>query len=93
MTFQTRFGNTTAMAVGSLSLCPKNLSKEIRENHQWQEEGWGRMKAISIVKGFEWNTAIWFDKKLNTYLFPLKAEIRKKASLKIDDRIIVSISI
>jgi len=61
---------------------PKNISKEIRENLQWQEEGWGRMKATAIIKEIKWDTAIWFD-----------TEIRKKACLKLDDVIPVSISI
>jgi len=72
---------------------PTDISEEIREHLKWQEEGWGRMKASANVNGLEWNTAIWFDKKLNTYLLPIKADIRKKASLKLDDRINVSISI
>lgn len=72
---------------------PKKISKEIRDNLQWQEEGWGRMKANATIMEFEWNTAIWFDKKLGTYLLPIKAEIRKKAGLNIDDTITVNISI
>ncbi|WP_116770057.1 DUF1905 domain-containing protein [Maribacter litoralis] len=72
---------------------PKNISKEIRENLQWQEEGWGRMKASASVKEIKWDTAIWFDTKMNTYLLPVKSEIRKKACLKSDDEIIVNISI
>jgi len=73
---------------------PKDISKEIKENLQWQEEGWGRMKASATVKGFEWNTAIWFDRKQDTYLLPLKADIRKKAHLELDnDTIAISISI
>ncbi len=72
---------------------PKDISKEIKEHLQWQEEGWGRMKATAEVKEFEWDTAIWFDKKHNTYLLPLKTDIRKKASLELDDTIAVSISI
>jgi len=70
---------------------PKELSKEIRQNLQWQEEGWGRMKATAAVNGQKWDTAIWFDKKKDTYLLPLKASIRKKASLELDDSIDVTI--
>ena len=29
----------------------------------------------------QWETAIWFDTKLDTYLLPLKAEIRKKEKI------------
>lgn len=36
------------------------------------------MKAHARIGNSEWQTAIWFDTKLNTYLLPLKAEIRRK---------------
>ena len=57
---------------------PKELSMEIRNHFQWREEGWGRMKATAKLGGSEWQTAIWFDTKQDTYLLPLKAKIRKQ---------------
>jgi hypothetical protein len=57
---------------------PEKLSEEIRGSLQWQEEGWGRMKVIARTGNSEWKTSIWFDTKINTYLLPIKAEIRKK---------------
>lgn len=57
---------------------PLEMSKEIREHLQWQEEGWGRLKASAQIKDAQWDTAIWFDTKRSTYLLPLKADIRKK---------------
>lgn len=70
---------------------PNNISEEIRENLQWQEEGWGRMKASAAIGKIEWDTAIWFDKKSNTYLLPVKADIRRKGCLQIGETISVSI--
>lgn len=72
---------------------PKDISYEIRKHLRWQEEGWGRMKATAIINKIEWDTAIWFDTKQETYLLPLKADIRKKAQLALDDIIEVSIKI
>ena len=57
---------------------PAELAKEIREALKSEEEGWGRLKATASIGKSEWKTAIWFDTKMNTYLLPLKAEIRKK---------------
>jgi len=70
---------------------PKNISKEIRENLKWQEEGWGRMKTVAKIRQFEWETAIWFDTKFDTYLLPVKAEARKKANIEINKDIEVEI--
>jgi Domain of unknown function (DUF1905) len=64
---------------------PAELAKEIRDHLKWQEEGWGRIKAVAKVGKSEWDTAIWFDTKMNTYLLPLKAEIRNKEDLKTGD--------
>jgi hypothetical protein len=63
---------------------PTEIAKEIREALKWQEEGWGRLKATAKIGNSEWKTAIWFDTKMNTYLLPLKAEIRKKENLEAD---------
>ena len=61
---------------------PNVISKEIRNHLKWQEEGWGRMKASVIIKELHWNTSIWFDTKINSYILPVKGEIRSKAKIK-----------
>lgn len=66
---------------------PKSMARDIRQHLQWQEEGWGRMKATAEINGWDWTTAIWFDKKQATYLLPLKAEIRRKAQLHLGDTV------
>ncbi|MGG9972768.1 DUF1905 domain-containing protein [Ferruginibacter sp. SUN002] len=62
---------------------PKSMSKEIRSALRSEEEGWGRLKATAKIGNSQWKTAIWFDTKMNTYLLPLKAEIRKKEKIDI----------
>jgi len=70
---------------------PKEVSAEIRNYFKQEEEGWGRLKAISKIGNTEWKTAIWFDTKMNTYLLPLKAEIRKKEDLAVGKQVKVMI--
>ncbi len=60
---------------------PGDLSAEIRQLLQQEEQGWGRLKAIALIAGVQWETAIWFDTKQRAYLLPLKQEIRKKARI------------
>jgi hypothetical protein len=60
---------------------PLKISKEIRTLLKSEEEGWGRLKATAKIGDSEWKTAIWFDTKQNTYLLPLKAEVRMKESI------------
>lgn len=72
---------------------PEGISKEIRANLQWQEEGWGRMKTQAQIGKTTWDTAIWFDSKLGTYLLPIKSEIRTKEGLKVDEEFEIVICI
>ncbi|MEQ8518588.1 MAG: DUF1905 domain-containing protein [Cytophagales bacterium] len=75
-----------------VSLAQK-MSEEIRSQLQWQEEGWGKMKAIAKIRDLEWKTSIWFDSKRQCYVLPIKAEIRKKLSLKEKDQLKIELFI
>ena len=70
---------------------PKELASEIRENLKSQEQGWGRLKATAKIGNSKWKTAIWFDTKMDTYLLPLKAEIRKREFIEIGKSIEVNV--
>lgn len=60
---------------------PESISKEIRSLFGELEEGWGRLKASATIGSSNWESAIWFDTKRNSYILPLKAEIRKKEGI------------
>ena len=70
---------------------PTEIAKEIRSVLRTEEEGWGRLKAIARIGKTEWKTAIWFDTKRNTYLLPIKSEIRKKENVENETEIDVAI--
>lgn len=70
---------------------PQDLSIEIRELFGKHEEGWGRLKASAKIGSSEWKTSIWFDTKRNTYVLPLKAEIRKKERIELEDEVVASV--
>lgn len=61
---------------------PVEMSQEIRNLFKTEEEGWGRLKMEAQIGKTTWKTAIWFDTKNNSYLLPLKAEIRKRKPLR-----------
>ena len=72
---------------------PVKTAREIRKHFGTEEEGWGRLKTHAQIGNTEWKTAIWFDTKLNTYLLPLKGEIRKKENVMLSKLIRVDIYI
>ena len=72
---------------------PKVLSTEIRNHSKWQEEGWGRLNIQATIHQTQWQTAIWFDTKNDSYLLPIKAEIRRKHDIKEGDVLDITITI
>jgi len=72
---------------------PKEISIEIRLAFKEYEEGWGRLKCEARIGNTTWNTSIWFDAKQNTYLLPLKNQIRIKEKIILDKIIDVMIMI
>lgn len=60
---------------------PRRLSKTIRKIHGLSEEGWGRLKANASIGDCKWQTAIWFDSKIVSYLLPIKASVRKSTGI------------
>ena len=74
--------STSADMVGwCIVSLPKEIAMEIRDNFKHLEQGWGRMKVTAKVGNSQWQTAIWFDTKHDTYFLPLKAAIRKKENI------------
>ncbi len=61
---------------------PAPISKEIRDLLKSNEEGWGRLKATANIGASTWMTAIWFDTKLETYILPVKADVRQAEGLR-----------
>lgn len=72
---------------------PNSVSKEIRSLFGELEEGWGRLKANATIGVTNWDSAIWYDTKRESYILPLKAEIRKKEEVDSGDTITVELSI
>lgn len=70
---------------------PKEMAQEIRDNFGQFEEGWGRLKSTAKIGNSEWKTAIWFDTKNQTYLLPVKADIRKKEKIGVDSEVKVTL--
>jgi hypothetical protein len=72
---------------------PQAMAAEIREQLQWQEEGWGRLKASARLGTSQWETAIWFDTRRQTYLLPVRAAVRRREKIGAGDAASVSIRV
>lgn len=66
---------------------PAKISKKIRKQLYLSEEGWGRLKTIAKIEKSTWQTSIWYDTKVESYLLPIKLKIRKTEKLTLNHRV------
>lgn len=72
---------------------PQKLSMTIKELHSDLSPGFGSVPVIVSIAAIEWETSIFFDTKADAYFLPLKGPIRKKARLKVGDRVEVNLRV
>lgn len=60
---------------------PKKESQEIKLAFAKKQKGWGSLPVLATIGKTAWKTSIFPDSKTNTYLLPLKADVRKKEKI------------
>jgi len=71
----------------------KKLTKEIKQNFGAQKRGFGSLPVEVTLGKTKWRTSIFPENRSDTYLLPLKAEVRKKEDVFDGDTISFSIEI
>lgn len=70
---------------------PKKETKIISDRFKGLNRGWGSLPVEVSLGKTKWRTSIFPDKRSETYLLPLKSEVRRKE--KIFDKDIINFSI
>lgn len=72
---------------------PKATTKNIDFYFSHAKRGWGSLPVVVTLGKTSWKTSIFPDKKADSYLLPLKAEVRKKENIKAGDNISFSLKV
>lgn len=83
----------TGMAAWRFVTLPHNVSDEINVRYKTKKKGWGSIPVLVTVGKTTWETSIFLDKKSQSYLLPMKQEVRKKEGIMDGDKIELSLSI
>jgi hypothetical protein len=68
-------------------------SADIKSRYGATARGWGSIRVQVRIGKTEWSTSLFPDKKSGTYLFAIKAEVRKAEKLSDGDHITAQIHI
>jgi len=72
---------------------PPKQAKEIKEQFGRTAGGWGSIRVSIRIGKTEWKTSLFPHRKSKSYLFAIKADVRKKEDLSEGDRITAQIRI
>lgn len=92
-TFKAKIWLYPGMAAWHFITVPEEISKKIKNEFGDMARGWGSLPVKVTIGQTSWKTSIFPDKKLNAYLLPVKAEVRKKESLVVGQNIEITVYI
>ncbi|TGM08377.1 DUF1905 domain-containing protein [Leptospira barantonii] len=72
---------------------PLNVSKKIKLFAEQSKGSWGMIPVFAQIGETSWNTSIFPEKDSPKYVLPLKAEIRKREKILLDQNVRVSLTI
>jgi hypothetical protein len=75
---------------------PQDKSEEIKffdENMHEKRRGWGAVRVQVTIGKTTWETSVFPASTLDAYILPIKAEVRKKEKIAVDDEVKVSLKI
>ena len=72
---------------------PKDMSEHITKMFGDKKRGWGSLPVTVLIGATSWDTSIFPDKKIGSFILPLKALVRKKEGIAVDKKIKVLIEI
>ena len=85
-----RYKGTAAWHFANLSV---EQSADIKSRYGTTARGWGSIRVRIRIGKTEWNTSLFPDKKSGTYLFAIKADVRKAEKLSDGDCITARVSV
>jgi hypothetical protein len=68
---------------------PVELAQAIDFKFSPFKRGWGSLRVTVSIGTTTWETSIFPDKEVNSYMLPLKAEVRKKEHISRGDAVSV----
>lgn len=80
-------------AVWHFVTLPKTLAREIRERSAGVRRGFGSLPVEVTIGATTWRTSIFPDKREDSYLLPLKADVRRREGIRDRDTVKVAITL
>lgn len=91
--FSARVVPYPGMAAWRFITLPQESSSEIKARFGKVSKGWGSIPVLVTIGKTTWETSIFPDKKSQSYLLPMKLEVRRKEGIMDGDEVAVCVRI
>lgn len=91
--FSARMVPYPGMAAWRFVTLPQIVAREIKTRFGKIKKGWGSIPVFVTVGKTTWETSIFPDKKSQSYLLPVKLEVRKKEGIADGDAVSIRLRI
>lgn len=71
----------------------KKVGQEIKETHGKSARGFGSLPVGVTIGQTTWKTSIFPDKRVGSYLLPLKSQVRKKEDIEAGETVTFEIAL
>ncbi|MGH2567933.1 MAG: DUF1905 domain-containing protein [Bacteroidota bacterium] len=72
---------------------PTKLARLIKISQHGVRRGWGSLRVKATIGRTTWKTSIFPDRKSNSYILPVKADVRKKESIEEGDPVLLILEV
>ncbi len=72
---------------------PARHAKAIKLSSQATRRGWGSLRVVATIGQTIWKTSIFPDRKSNSYVLPVKADIRNKEDIEDGDMVMLTLEV
>ncbi len=97
MVWRQAFEATLWRAPGKAAWCfitlPEDMAGRVRRLTQGLRNPFGSLRVVARIGSTEWKTSLFADTKTNSYLLPVKADVRTQEGLSAGDKVRVEVEI
>jgi hypothetical protein len=72
---------------------PAKHARVIKISPRGVRRGWGSLRVKATIGRTTWNTSIFPERKSNSYVLPVKADVRKKENIEDGDSVLLTLEV
>lgn len=91
--FKAKLWRYSGKAAWHFATLPKATARDLRAITAGMRNAFGSLRVIAAVGNTEWRTSVFADTKTDSFLLPVKADVRKRERISDGDTVSVTLEV